>query len=108
MYKSVFDENNGKKKINESLVFSVSTIDDAFETIQKCTALVVEKKKSSLAMILPRIAESVMNGIKDALGNIYSDPKKVDAVKRQIVAKFIRFFKQDAVAVDIAPTDSEM
>lgn len=97
MYKSVFDENNGKRKMNEAVVFSISTIDDAFEAIQKCVSLIIEKKKSSISTMLPRIADAVMGGIKDALGNIYSDPNKAESVKKQIVAKFIRFFKQDAV-----------
>jgi hypothetical protein len=103
MYRSVFEESNGKRKMNEAVVFSISTIDDAFEAIQKCVALIIEKKKSSMAMMLPRIAEAVMNGIKDALGNIYSDPNKIESVKKQIVAKFIRFFKQDAVSAPEEP-----
>ena len=98
MYKSVFDENNGKRKMNEAVVFSISTIDDAFEAIQKCVSLIIEKKKSSISTMLPRIADAVMGGIKDALGNIYgNNPTRVESVKKQIVAKFIRFFKQDAV-----------
>lgn len=109
MYKSVFDENNKKRKMNESLVFSVSTIDDAIETIQKCVALVVEKKKSSLAMIIGRVAESVMAGMNDALGNIYKgDTRKVDSVKKQIVAKFMRFFKQDSMMASSMPSEDEM
>jgi len=96
MYKSVFDENK-KKPLKESLVFSVSTIDDAFETIKKCVSLIVTKKKSSLAMMLPRIAESVMGGITESLGAIYgNDQRKLDSIKKQVVAKLIRFFKQDA------------
>jgi len=99
IYKSVFDESNEKKKINESLVFSISTVDDAYETIQKCVALVVEKKRGGLVVVIGRIAESVLNGMKDALGVLYKDAKKVDTIKRQIVAKFITFLKKDAVGV---------
>lgn len=107
MYKSVFDESNEKRKMNESLVFSVSTVDDAYETIQKCVALVVEKKRGGLVVVISRIADVVLAGMKDALGNLYKDAQKADTVKRQMVAKFVTMFKKDALAVN-APVEPEM
>jgi hypothetical protein len=95
LYKSVFDESSNKRKMNEALVFSISTVEDAYEAMQKCVSLVIEKKRGGLVVVIGRIAEAVMNGIKDALSNF--DPNKAETLKKQIVAKFITFFKKDAM-----------